>query len=130
MFLPEANHHLVSVSVDGVPVGKPPVYVLSGGAADHSINASFAIDTRKLTYVAGPGGTITGSTTRRRRLRLERHHGDRVAIDRLSLQRLEDGVATPYTRETNEIIEHVGDGELQSGWAVDGTLSRAPTAPH
>ena len=102
-FLPEANHHLVSVSVDGVPVGKPPVYVLNGVVADHSINASFAIDTRKLTYVAGPGGTITGSTTQTVDYGSSGTTVTALPSTGYRFSGWSDGVATPARRDTNVI---------------------------
>ena len=61
----DANHHLVSVTVDGsaVDIGAYPTsYTFSGVAANHTIDVEYAIDTYTIT-TSVTGGTITPSQT-------------------------------------------------------------------
>ena len=57
---PATGYHVLDVKLDGSSVGAVPTYTLSNVAADHSVQASFAINTYSLTAsVSGTGGTIT-----------------------------------------------------------------------
>ena len=60
---PAANYHVLDVLVDGSSVGAVTTYTFNNVAANHTIAASFAIDTRTITASAGANGTIspTGS---------------------------------------------------------------------
>ena len=60
---PNANYHVLDVLVDGSSVGAVTSYTFTNVAANHTIAASFAIDTRTITASAGANGTIspTGS---------------------------------------------------------------------
>ncbi len=55
---PSANCHVTGVLVDGSPVGAVTTYTFSAIAANHTIAASFAFDTRTITASAGTGGSI------------------------------------------------------------------------
>ena len=57
--VPDAHYHVANVLVDGVSVGAVTSYAFSNVTANHTIEASFAIDTHTLTTtVVGGGGTI------------------------------------------------------------------------
>jgi uncharacterized repeat protein (TIGR02543 family) len=58
-----ANYHIADVLVDGVSVGAVASYPFTAIHANHTIAASFAIDTRTITASAGAGGSITPSGT-------------------------------------------------------------------
>ena len=55
---PDANYHVADVLVDGSSVGAVASYTFTAVDADHTIDASFAIDTFTITATAGAGGTI------------------------------------------------------------------------
>jgi hypothetical protein len=59
---PDACYHVVDVEADGSSVGAVTSYIFNDVRADHTINATFAIDQYTLTYIAGSGGTINGTT--------------------------------------------------------------------
>ena len=58
---PAANYHVADVLVDGVSVGAVTSYTFTNVTANHTIAASFAIDTRTITASAGSNGTISPS---------------------------------------------------------------------
>jgi hypothetical protein len=58
-----AGYHVSGVLVDGVSVGVVSSYIFSDVQADHSISASFAVNTYPITASAGTGGTITPKGT-------------------------------------------------------------------
>ncbi len=53
---------MADVLVDGVSVGAVTSYTFTNVSANHTIAASFAINTNTLTYNAGSNGTISGTT--------------------------------------------------------------------
>ncbi len=57
------GYHVADVLVDGVSVGAVASYTFSAVGADHTIAASFALDTYTIVASAGTGGTITPSGT-------------------------------------------------------------------
>jgi hypothetical protein len=58
-----ANYHITDVVVDGVPNGTIPSYTFTNVNQDHTIAASFAIDTYTITpSVVGGNGTISPAT--------------------------------------------------------------------
>jgi PKD repeat protein len=57
---PNANCHVEDVLVDGSSVGAVTGHTFHHVVASHTIRASFAVDTHRLTYTAGAGGAITG----------------------------------------------------------------------
>ncbi len=59
---PVTGYHVADVLVDGVSAGAMTSYPFTSVAANHTISASFAINAYTLTYAAGPGGTISGTT--------------------------------------------------------------------
>ncbi|MGD0539648.1 MAG: SdrD B-like domain-containing protein, partial [Verrucomicrobiota bacterium] len=59
---PSTGYHVADVSVDGVSVGAVPTYTFNNVTANHTIAASFAINTYTLTYTASLNGSITGTT--------------------------------------------------------------------
>jgi len=56
---PDTGYHIDNVTVDGESVGTVPEYIFDAIDRDHTIEASFAIDTFTIVSSAGPGGTIT-----------------------------------------------------------------------
>ncbi|KAF0131413.1 MAG: hypothetical protein FD155_1077, partial [Bacteroidetes bacterium] len=57
---PNSGYHIANVLVNGVSVGAVSNYQFVNVTANHSIHASFAINTYALTYLAGVNGTISG----------------------------------------------------------------------
>ncbi len=55
-----AGYHISDVVVDGVSVGAVATYQFVNVTANHSIHASFALNTYTLTYLAGSNGSIAG----------------------------------------------------------------------
>ena len=60
---PDANYHIASVTVDGNPIAVVSNYIFNNVDGNHTIEASFAINTFNLNYAAGTNGSITGSST-------------------------------------------------------------------
>ncbi|TSA24983.1 hypothetical protein D4R75_00385, partial [bacterium] len=60
-FTPSAGYHIAEVRVDNVSVGAVATYSFSNIAADHTISATFAINTYSISASAGANGTITPS---------------------------------------------------------------------
>src|SRR6185436_4662501 len=58
---PDANYHIADVLVDGVSVGAVASYTFTAISANHTIAASFAIDTYTITASAGSNGSISPS---------------------------------------------------------------------
>ncbi|MDD5558393.1 hypothetical protein [Candidatus Methylomirabilis sp.] len=58
---PSVGYHIANVLIDGVAVGALPSYTFSGVTANHTIDASFAIDTYTITASAGLNGSIAPS---------------------------------------------------------------------
>ena len=58
---PATGYHTLDVLVDGVTVGVVPTYTFTGVVANHTISASFAINTYSLVSTAGAHGTISPS---------------------------------------------------------------------
>ncbi|OGV58262.1 MAG: hypothetical protein A2X45_12780, partial [Lentisphaerae bacterium GWF2_50_93] len=59
---PDVNCHVVDVLVDGSSVGAVTTHTFTDVTTDHTITATFAIDTFTLTYTAGPDGSIVGTS--------------------------------------------------------------------
>ncbi len=59
---PDAGYHIGEVRVDGTSVGPVSNFIFSDVSADHTIEATFEINTYTITPVAGPDGTITPSS--------------------------------------------------------------------
>jgi len=53
------NYHILDVLVDGVSVGAVGTYNFTNVQANHTISATFAIDTYTITASTGPNGTIS-----------------------------------------------------------------------
>ena len=62
---PDTGYHVADVLVDGVSVGATTTYTFTSVTVDHTISASFAINTYTLTVaISGTGsGAVTSSTT-------------------------------------------------------------------
>jgi len=60
---PDEGYHIDDVLVDGVSVGAVDSYEFINVTEPHTINASFAINSYTLTYLAGENGSITGEAT-------------------------------------------------------------------
>ena len=58
---PDAGYHVADVLVDGISVGAVTSYTFTALSADHTIAASFAVDTFTVTATAGSNGTISPS---------------------------------------------------------------------
>jgi hypothetical protein len=58
---PDADYHILDVFVDGASVGAVDTYTFTNVAANHTINATFTIDTYIITATAGEHGKITPS---------------------------------------------------------------------
>ena len=54
----DAHYHVADVTVDGVSIGAVTSYTFTNVTADHTIDATFAIDTFTLTATAGVHGAI------------------------------------------------------------------------
>ena len=59
---PDTGYNIADVLVDGISQGAITSYTFSNVTADHTIAATFAIQTFAITPVAGSHGTITPST--------------------------------------------------------------------
>ena len=55
------HYHIADVVVDGGSVGTPASYTFTNVTADHTIDATFAIDTFNITASAGANGSISPS---------------------------------------------------------------------
>ncbi|MBW2310537.1 MAG: VCBS repeat-containing protein [Deltaproteobacteria bacterium] len=58
---PDTNYHVADVTVDGSSVGAVATYDFTNVTADHTISATFAIDTYTITASAGENGSISPS---------------------------------------------------------------------
>jgi hypothetical protein len=56
---PWPGYHILDVTLDGVSLGPVTSYTIQNVTADHTIQASFIINTYTITVSAGPGGTIS-----------------------------------------------------------------------
>ena len=60
----DPHYHIVDVVVDGtISLGVVSSYQFTDVQADHTIAASFALDTFTLTYTADTGGTISAESS-------------------------------------------------------------------
>jgi len=59
--VPDDNYHIADVLVDGSSVGTVGTYDFTDVTKNHTIKATFAIDTYTITATAGPGGSISPS---------------------------------------------------------------------
>ncbi len=82
---PTAHYHTAAVSIDGTPIGAVGSYTFSNVNANHSIAASFAIDTYAITATAGangaiqPAGTIQAPYGTNRAYTIQANAGYRIA---------------------------------------------------
>jgi len=58
---PTAGYHVADVLVDGTSVGATTAYTFTNVTANHTISATFAVNTYTITASAGTGGTIAPS---------------------------------------------------------------------
>ena len=58
---PNSGYHIVNVVADSTSLGAVTSHTFSSVTANHTISATFAIDTYTITPTAGAGGTITPS---------------------------------------------------------------------
>jgi predicted ester cyclase len=59
--IPDANHYILDVLVDGVSVGVTDQYIFNNVVSDHTIQALFAINTFVINASAGLNGSISPS---------------------------------------------------------------------
>jgi hypothetical protein len=59
---PGTGYHVTDVVVDGVSVGAVTNYNFSNVTADHTISASFALNTYAISAIAGANGIVSGPT--------------------------------------------------------------------
>jgi hypothetical protein len=71
---PDTGYHVADVLVDGGSAGAVTTYTFNNVTADHTISASFAIDTYTVTPSAGTGGSLTPDTPQ------TVNHGDTTAF--------------------------------------------------
>jgi hypothetical protein len=62
VFTPTTGYHVSNVVVDSGSIGTPSLYTFSNVTADHTVAVTFAINTYSLTYSAGGGGMVTGTS--------------------------------------------------------------------
>ncbi|HIJ88177.1 MAG TPA: hypothetical protein HPP97_10945, partial [Desulfuromonadales bacterium] len=60
---PAAGYHMGDVIVDGTSVGAAASYTFTAVAANHTIAATFAIDSFTVTATSGANGSVTGPAT-------------------------------------------------------------------
>jgi hypothetical protein len=60
---PAVGSHVVDVVVDGVSVGIVSSYLFANVTTNHTINASFALNTYTISATAGAYGTVSGPAT-------------------------------------------------------------------
>ena len=60
---PAAGYHVAGVSVDGASAGAVTAYTFNNVTVNHTISASFEIDTHTITATAGANGSISPSGT-------------------------------------------------------------------
>ena len=115
---PAANYHVADVLVDGVSVGALTSYTFTNVTANHTIAASFAIDTYTITASAGANGSITPSGAGHGELRgsqtftitpAANYHVADVLVDGVS-----EGPVTSYTF-TNVTANHT----IAASFAID-----------
>jgi len=59
--VPASGYHIAGVTVDGSSVGAVSAYAFTSVSANHSISASFAINTYTITATAGSNGSVSPS---------------------------------------------------------------------
>ncbi|MGH2570718.1 MAG: T9SS type A sorting domain-containing protein, partial [bacterium] len=131
MIVADSTYHTADVSVDGVSIGVVSAYTFSNVMADHSIEASFALDTFTIAASAGSGGSIDPSGS------VSVAYGDSISftmtpdsgyhvldvlVDDVSV-----GVVSSYTF-SNVTTDHAIDVVFESdATAVDATVVTGPT---
>ena len=90
---PDANYHIADVLVDGVSQGAVGSYTFMSVVANHTISATFAIDTYTVTYDANGG---TGAT---------------IATDAITLNNTVGGDSISLTKVANFSDKNVGTGK-------------------
>ena len=61
--IPNTGYHVADVQVDGASVGTPTSYSFTNDVANHTISATFAINTYTLNYIAGSYGSVSGGAS-------------------------------------------------------------------
>ena len=126
---PSATYHVMDVLVDGVSVGAVTSYTFTNVIANHTISATFAIDTRTITATAGPNGTITPSGSVSVNYGANQtftitpsatYHVAGVLVDGVSV-----GAVTSYTF-TNVIANHT----ISATFAIDTRTITATAGPN
>ena len=112
---PDAHLHVLDVLVDGVSVGPVPGHTFTDVQSPHTIAATFAIDTYQLTYRAGAGGTLSGTSPQ-----TVEHGADGTAVTALPdtghhFVDWSDGLATPGRTDTNV----TADIDVTANFAID-----------
>ena len=98
---PATGYKIAGVSVDGVSVGAVTSYAFSNVTANHTIVATFAINTYTVSASAGIGGTISPAGISvvnyggSRKLSITPSHGYRVAV--VTVDGRSVGAVTSYT---------------------------------
>jgi hypothetical protein len=57
---PATGYHVADVLVDGISIGAATVYTFTNVTTNHTISATFAINSYTVTFVEGENGTIAG----------------------------------------------------------------------
>ena len=146
---PAANYHVADVLVDGVSVGAVTTYDFTNVTADHTIAASFAIDTFSITASAGANGSIT-PRGRDRELRDHQtfsltpatgYHVADVLVDGVSVGAVttynftnvtaDHTIAASFAIDTFTITASAGaNGSITPTRRRDGELRRQPDLHH
>ena len=98
---PVAGYHVADVLVDGSSMGGITSYTFNDVTTNHTIAASFAINTYTLTYTAGTGGTLSGAAVQN-----VDHGGNGTAVTAVAnpgyhFVDWSDGVTTATRTDTN-----------------------------
>lgn len=108
-----AGYHISAVLVDGSSVGAVSTYTFSDVSKNHTIAATFALNTCTVTPSAGPGGTIapatvwsmaSGSSIKVYVTAATGYRIDKVLVDNVAVELEEDGAYTFSNVTTNHTI--------------------------
>lgn len=118
---PNTGYHVVDVTVDDIPQGAITTYTFSNVAANHTITATFALDTFTITATAGGYGGVspTGATTvnygASQNFSITSNSG--YAITDVIVDGISQGILTAYTF-TNVTANHTISATFATGYYI------------
>ena len=123
---PDVGYHIAGVTADGAAQPLTSPYIFSDVSTDHSITASFAVDTYTLTYAAGAHGSLTGDASQS-----VDYGGSGTAVTAVAgtgyhFVRWSDGVLTA-SRTDSDVS---GPVDVTAQFAIDNYLITASAGPH